>query len=119
MNRTHATWPAGLAFLVACGLFVALAARVKWSEPVPAVDAGRAAVRSKALAELRATETRALQQAGWIDRNRGLVRLPSETAMRITEREWQHPAAARSNLIARAEQAALAAPTAPPSKALK
>ena len=119
MNRARAPWPAGVAFLLACGLFVVLAAGVKWSEPVPAVDAGRAAVRSKALAELRATETRALQQAGWIDRNRGLVRLPIDVAVHITEREWQNPAAARSQLIARAEQAALPAPTAPPAKALK
>lgn len=111
MNRERAVWPAGLAFLVACGLFAALAVMVKWSMPAPAIDADRAAVRSKALAEIRAIETQALHQAGWIDQNRGLVRLPIELAIQITEREWQNPAAARSNLTARAEKAAV--PTTP------
>jgi len=33
--------------------------------------------------------------------------------MQITEREWQNPAAARSNLMARVEKAAAPAPQAP------
>jgi hypothetical protein len=120
MNRERASWPAGLAFLVACGLFAALAVMVKWSAPVPAIDADRAAVRSKALAEIRAIEIQALHQAGWIDESRGLVRLPIEAAMQITEREWRNPAAARSNLTARAEKAAVpASPAVKPTEVLK
>jgi hypothetical protein len=113
MNRERNVWLAGFAFLVACLLFVGIAAAVRWTMPVPAIDADRAAVRTKALAEIRVAEDRALHQAGWIDENRGLVRLPIDLAMQITEREWQNPAAARSNLMARVEKATAPAPPAP------
>ena len=113
MNRERAVWPVGLAFLVACFLFATFAVKVRLSVPVPAIDADRAAVRAKALAEIRAAETQALNHPGWIDESRGLVRLPIEVAMQITEREWQDPAAARSNLTARVEKATAPAPPAP------
>jgi hypothetical protein len=120
MNRERTVWPVGLGFLVVCFLFAALAVKVRWSTPVPAIDADRAAVRSKALAEIRAAEAQTLNQAGWIDQSRGLVRLPIELAMQITEREWQNPAAARSNLTARAEKTAVpAAPAATQPGVLK
>ena len=117
MNRERIVWPVGLAFLVACGLFAALAVKVKWSAPVPAINADRATVRSKALAEIRAVENRALNQPGWIDQGRGLVRLPIGVAMQIAEREWQNPAAARSNLTARAEKAVPPPPLPAPAPA--
>ena len=113
MNRERTVWPVGLAFLVACFLFAGFALKVRWSVPAPAIDADRAVVRARALAEIRAAETRALNQAGWIEEKHGLVRLPIEVGMRITEREWQNPAAARSNLTARAEKAASMATAAP------
>jgi hypothetical protein len=99
MNNKRTVWPVGVAFLIACLLFAVIVAAVKYSTPVPAIDADRAAVRAKALAEIRAAETQALNHPGWIDENRGLVRLPIDVAMQITEREWQNPAAARSNLM--------------------
>jgi hypothetical protein len=118
MNHERTVWPVGVAFLVVCLLFAVIVAAVKYYTPVPAIDADRAAVRSKALAEIRITEAQALNQAGWIDQSRGLVRLPIEVAMQITEREWQNPAAARSNLTARAEKAAPpASPTPAPAPA--
>ena len=113
MNNERTVWPVGLVFVVACLLFAVIVAVVKYSEPVPAIDADRAAVRAKALAEVRAAETQALNHPGWIDENRGLVRLPIEVAMQITELEWQNPAAARSNLMARVEKATAPAPKAP------
>jgi hypothetical protein len=113
MNRERTVWPVGLGFLTACFLFAAIVVMVKWSVPVPAIDADRAAVRAKALGEIRAAAAQALNHAGWIDENRGLVRLPIEVAMQIAEREWQDPAAARSNLTARAEKAAAPAPPVP------
>ena len=113
MNRERTVWPVGVGFLIACFLFAAIVVKVKWSMPVPAIDADRAAVRTKALAEIRAAETQALNHPGWIDENRGLVRLPIEVAMQITEHEWQNPAAARSNLTARVEKATAPAPKAP------
>jgi hypothetical protein len=113
MNNERSIWPVGVAFLIACFLFAVIVAAVKFTTPVPAIDADRAAVRAKALAEIRAAETGALNHPGWIDENRGLVRLPIDVAMRITEREWQDPAAARSNLTARAKKATAPAPKAP------
>jgi hypothetical protein len=113
MNNNRIVWPVGLVFVVACLLFAVIVAVVKYSEPVPAIDADRATVRAKALAEIRVAEVQALNQSGWIDENRGLVRLPISVAMQITEREWQNPAVARSNLMARVEKATAPAPPAP------
>jgi hypothetical protein len=113
MNNERTVWPVGLAFLIACLLFAAIVAKVKYSTPVPAIDADRAAVRARALAEIRAAEAQALNHPGWIDQNRGLVRLPISAALQITEREWQNPAGARSNLMARVEKATAPAPKAP------
>jgi len=114
MNRERTVWPVGLLFLMACFVFAVFAVKMRRSVPVPAIDADRAAVRSKALAEIRAAENQALNQAGWIDQSRGLVRLPVGLAMQITEREGSNPAAARSNLLARAEKANPSAAPAPP-----
>ena len=113
MNNQRTVWPVGIAFLIACLLFAEIVAKVEWSVPVPAIDADRAAVRARALAETRAGEAQALSQPGWLDENRDLVRLPIDVAMQITEREWQNPAAARSNLMARVEKATAPAPPAP------
>ena len=110
MNRERTVWPVGLCFLSRAFCSPRIVMKVEWSVPVPAIDADRAAVRAKALAEIRAAETQALNHAGWIDENRGLVRLPIDVAMQITEREWQDPAAARSNLTARVEKATAPAP---------
>ena len=113
MNRERAVWPVGLIFLIACLVFAGMVAALRGNMPVPAINADRAAVRAKALVEIRATENQALNHAGWIDENRGLVRLPIDLAMQITEREWQNPAAARSDLTARVEKATAPAPAAP------
>jgi hypothetical protein len=98
-------WHFGVNFVVACFLFVALVVVVKFSVSVPAIDADRAAVRSKALAEIRAAEATALNTAGWADKDRGLVRLPIETAMQLAESAAKDPAAARADLMARAKKA--------------
>ena len=113
MNNKRTVRPVGVAFLIACLLFAMIVAVVKHYAPAPAIDADRAAVRIKALTEIHAAEAQALNHPGWIDENRGLVRLPIEVAMQITKREWQNPAAARSNLMARVEKATAPAPTAP------
>jgi len=101
---------AALGFIIACFIFAALTLAMKHAAHPPAIDA--AATRAKALAELRTAEANALVNPGWIDRSRGLVRLPISVALQITENEWQNPAAARSNLIARAEKATAPAPPA-------
>ena len=104
---------AALGFIIAGFIVALLILAMKYSLHPPAVDADAAAARVKALAELRVAESNALNSPGWVDRNRGLVRLPIAVAMQITENEWQNPAAARSNLIARVEQATAPAPAAP------
>ena len=113
MNHERNFGPIAAGFVIASLLFAAILVAVRFSTVVPAVDASRAAVRVKALADIRAAEAQALDHPGWIDENRGLVRLPIDVALQITEREWQHPAAARSNLAARVEKATAPAPSAP------
>jgi hypothetical protein len=105
---------AAAGFVLAVILFVALAVLVKFSISVPAVDADHAAVRSQALAEMRAAEDKSLTTAGWADQARGIVRLPVETAMQQAAQAWQNPAAARADLNARAEKAAAPVAVAPP-----
>jgi hypothetical protein len=99
-------------FVIACFIFAAFVLAMRHSMQPPAIDADRAAERAKALAELRIADTDALNNPGWIDRDRGVVRLPISVALQITESNWQNPAAARSNLIARVEKAAAPLPKA-------
>jgi hypothetical protein len=107
-------WHFGINFVAACFLFVALTAIVKFSLQVPAIDADRAAILSKTLADNRATEYKSLNTADWIDQNRNLVRLPIETALQLSESAAKNPVAARADLIARAEKAAAPAPKVAP-----
>ena len=97
------------AFLIVGLLVWAMLSLVK----PPALGEDRAAVRAKALAELRAAEAEALNSVGWVDPVKGTVRLRIEDAMNMVEREWKNPPAARSNLLARVEKAT-AAPPKPP-----
>jgi hypothetical protein len=113
-------WHFGVIFAAACFLFVVLTIMVKLSVSVPAIDADRAALRSKALADMRAAEATALATAGWIDQDRNIVRLPIETALQLSESAAKNPAAARADLIARAEKAAAPLPkTAPKPSAFE
>ena len=107
-------WHFGINFAAGCFLFVALVAIVRLSIPVPAIDADRATLRSKGLAEIRAAETAALAQPGWVDQDRGIVRLPIADALRIYEQAARNPAAARADLIARAGKAAAPLPKVAP-----
>jgi hypothetical protein len=86
---------------------------VKLSLSQPPIDAARAAERTKALAEIHATENAALSQAAWIDQPRGIVRLPIETAMQLAAQKWQNPSVGRADLKARVEKATAELPKAP------
>ena len=102
------------AILGAALIFAALVWEMKkYIEPGP-LNAARAAERAAALKELRAAEADSLNNVGWIDQGKGIVRLPIANAMQLAEREWQNPAAARSNLIARVEKATYVPPPPPP-----
>jgi hypothetical protein len=104
---------AATGFIVASLVFIGLFVAVKFSINVPPVDADRAAVRAKALAEIRATEEKSLNTAGWIDQSRGIVRLPIDTALQEAVQAWQNPAQARADLISRQTNASAPAPVVP------
>jgi hypothetical protein len=78
------------------------------------LDTTRVEQRKTALAELRQASIQALSQNDWIDQAKGIVRLNITNAMEVTVKDYQNPAAARSNLIARAEKAN-AQPPPPPA----
>ena len=111
-ERTALAYIVGIlgSFLIVAGLVWAM----RYYFQPPLLGAARAAERAKALAELRAAETEALEHAAWLDQTKGVVRLPIPEAMQIVEREWgKNPAAARSNLISRVEKATALPPKAP------
>jgi hypothetical protein len=81
----------------------------------PDLNAERVAERYKALEEVRAVAHQAQASPAWINREKGIVRLPIPVALELAEREWKNPAAARSNLIERVRKAN-EAPPAPPAQ---
>jgi hypothetical protein len=83
-----------------------------YTRPAP-LNTARVEERKKALVELRSEDARGLSTYEVTDAGKGLVRLKIERAMELTLYEYKNPAAARTNLIARAEKAA-AAPPKPP-----
>jgi hypothetical protein len=94
-----------IGFIAASVIFIALVVIVKLSVKVPAIDADRDAVIFKALSEIRTNEVVSLNNVGWVDKQRGIVRLPIATAMQLVEHNWQNPAQARADLISRAAKA--------------
>lgn len=112
-QKTNNASGAAIAFIVGSVIFIVLTVAAKLMTTVPDVDADQGSVRSKALAQIRATETTNLTSVTWADQSRGIVRLPIEVAIQKAEQVWQDPAAARADLIARAKKAAAPAPTRP------
>jgi hypothetical protein len=117
MNPQPARERTGLAYLIGIlGSLLIVAALVwamqRYTQPPP-LGEERAAVRKKALADLRAAEASELESYGWVDQAKGVVRLPIAEATKLALRDWQNPAAARSNLIARVGKATAVPPAAP------
>ena len=113
-------WHFGVLFVAACLFGGALVLVIPLFMAVPAIDADRAAVRTKALAEIRTAEAIALTTPGWVDQARGIVRLPIATALQLSENAARNPAAARADLLARAAKAAAPLPkTAPQPSAFE
>ncbi|MBU6411574.1 MAG: hypothetical protein KGR98_14415 [Verrucomicrobia bacterium] len=96
---------AAVGFVGASILFAVLAVIVKVSVAVPAIDAARDAAIAKDLAEIHQTERTALASSAWIDRQRGIVRVPIGTAMGIVAGEGRDAARIRADLMAREENA--------------
>ncbi|HEY9172475.1 MAG TPA: hypothetical protein VI136_09355 [Verrucomicrobiae bacterium] len=118
MNSCCEKFRSTMAYVFAvAGAFLIVAALVWVTRklvPPTALDEARVAERYKNLAEVRGADSQALTTVGWVDHAKGVVRLPMDTALKLTEREWQHPAQARSNLIARVEKATYVPPPPPP-----
>jgi hypothetical protein len=114
-QKTHTSASgAAIAFMAGSVIFAVLVVAVKFLVNVPAIDADRGAAISKALFDIRTNEVASLNSTGWADKPRSIVRLPIETAIQMTERNWQNPAQARADLIAREEKASLPAPKVAP-----
>jgi hypothetical protein len=102
-----------VAVVLVCLIFAALVWKMRqYTTPAP-LGAARAAERAAALKELRAVEADALNNVGWVDPAKGMVRLPIVEAMKLVESKWQNPAQARADLIARVEKATALPPKAP------
>lgn len=95
-------------FLIVAGLVWVM---IHYTRPEP-LGEDRAAIRRKALVELRASNLEVLNNPNyaWQDQNKGIVRLPIDRAMELALKLWQDPASARSNLNARVEVATKVAP---------
>jgi hypothetical protein len=104
---------AAIGFIIASVIFAVLVVIVKFSVKAPAIDAGRDATISKALFEIQTNEVALLNNVGWVDKPRGIVRLPIDAAIKMADDEWQNPAQARTDLIAREEKASAPLPKAP------
>ena len=75
-----------------------------YTQPPP-VDGARWVERQRNLSELNAQAKEQLDNYGWLDQGRGVVRLPVERAMELTAQEWRDPSAGRAKwltLLARA-----------------
>jgi hypothetical protein len=90
------------AFLIVAGLVWVM---ISYTRPEP-LGEDRAEVRRKALTEVKNADAEVLYNSGfvWEDQGKGVVRMPITNAMELSLRLWQTPAAARSNLAARAEK---------------
>ena len=84
-----------------------------YTRPLP-VNQARIEERKKLRTEQTAAETDAVNNYGWVDQAKGIVRLPVTNAVELTIKEYRNPAAARSNLIALSDKAAAQAPKPPP-----
>jgi len=82
----------------------------------PSLFAERSAERVQIKAEFDAANAPVVQNYDWQDQTRGIVRIPLERAKDLVLQEWQNPAAARSNMIARAAKAFAPLPKPPEKK---
>ncbi len=80
------------------------------------VNQARIDERIKNLRDINAAGTEALNNYGWQDQTKGLVRLPIARAMDLVVREWKNPSVGRSNLLARVEKANPPPPPKEPEK---
>jgi hypothetical protein len=85
------------------------------TQPAP-LNQARIEERIKFRTEINNTAAEALDNFGWQDQSKGLIRLPITNAMELLLREWRDPAAGRSNLLARLAKANPPPPPKAPEK---
>lgn len=102
---------AALGALLIAGALVLIIVRV--TRPAD-VTAARAEERRIALVQTRNDETQVLNNYDRVGAGPGFVRMKIEDAMKLTVKEYQEPAAARKELIARADKAGTPPPQAAP-----
>jgi len=96
-------------FLIMAGLVKLMIAYTQ----APSTTATRAAERAANFKQYQNENDKLRDEYGYVDVAKSVVRIPVARAMELTVREWQNPAAARSNLIARVEKATALPPKAP------
>jgi len=110
---------AGAVVVAALGTFLVVALLVSLmqskTESATALEA-RAAERLKILDEFKTANEPLLDKYEWQDQAKGFVRVPIARAKALVLEEWRDPAAARSNLMARAEKEFYVPPPPPPPK---
>lgn len=100
------------------GAFVAMAilvAALKHYTTVPSVNVARAQERAKIAADVRQKTEIELQTPGYLDKEKGVVRLPNAVATSLAVKQWQDPAKARAELLERASKAFFVPPPPPPA----
>jgi hypothetical protein len=117
MNRNTAAGSSFLVYTAAIlGTFLLLfflVRTMKHTISPPPITQQRADERRKALTDLRATSADSLNNYGWQDQSKKIVRLPIERAMQLVLEEWKNPTAGRTNLIGRMEFATALPPKEP------
>lgn len=103
-----------VAVVIVSLIFAAIVWKTRQYTTAPALGAERASERAKALAELRGAEADSLTSVAWIDKTKGVVRLPIAEALVLAEKQWQNPARARATLMDRVEKAFFVPPPPPP-----
>jgi hypothetical protein len=81
----------------------------------PSLAQARAAERLKIKQTFDEANAPLINSYDWVDKGKGIVRIPVERAKELVLQEWQKPIAAHANLAARAAKAA--APAAPTNSA--
>ena len=110
--RTNAAYFFGALVVILLGVGINAMLKNYTETGAQAAREARAKERAKAQAEIRQTTALELNNAGVLDKAKGIYRIPVATAMDLTLKEYTaDAAAARSNFVARVETF-----TAPPPK---
>ncbi len=110
-SRSTLNW---IGVVGAFAVMAILVAALKHYTTVPSVNLARALERTKIAAEIRLKTQVELDTAGWLDREKGVVRLPNPVATALAVQQWQDPAKARAELLERAGKAFFVPPPPPP-----